>query len=236
MGNQLSLSVGLDDAATFENFFVGGNGNMLQALYDFLDKKNEKFIYLCGNYGCGLSHLLQAACNYRHQHNATAMYIPLGQGEFTPSILEGVETVSLVCLDDIDKVVGDPVWDEALFHFYNKMHASNSQLLVAGKKLPSQLEQCLPDLRSRLCWGLVFQVVHLNDQEKLESLQQRATRRGFELSDEACSFLLRHYPRDTHMLYSLLELLDNASLKAQRKITIPFIKEVIQDARLDGVL
>ena len=235
VSNQLSLSMGLDDSATFENFYVGGNEPIVHALQSFLNNKDEKFIYLCGGYGCGLSHLLQAACHFRHQANGTAMYIPLGQGEFLPSILDGIEAVSLVCLDDIDSVLGDPAWDEALFHLYNKITESNCQLLVAAKQLPSQLDNCLPDLRSRLCWGLVFQVAHLSDAEKIVSLQQRALRRGFELSDEVCAFLLRHYPRDTHVLYNLLQILDEASLKAQRKITIPFVKDVITTARLDGV-
>ena len=235
VSNQLSLSMGLDDSATFENFFVGGNKTVIDAVTEFLTNKNERFIYLCGPYGCGLSHLLQAACNFRHQNDDTAMYLPLAQGEFSPAILDGIETVSLVCLDDVDSVLGDKEWDEALFHLYNRMQNNSSQLLVSAKKLPSQLENCLPDLRSRLCWGLVFQVANLTDDEKHASLQQRAKLRGFELSDDVCAFLLRHFPRDTHALYNLLDLLDNASLEAQRRITIPFIKEVIANARVDGV-
>ena len=80
-----------------------------------------------------------------------------------------------------------------------------------------------------------FQVTSLTDAEKHASLQLRAKIRGFELSDEVCKFLLRHYPRDTHVLYDLLNLLDSASLGAHRKVTIPFIKEVIANARIDGI-
>jgi DnaA family protein len=234
-GAQLSLSMGLDDSATFDNFFIGGNKTIVDALQSFLIHKQERFIYLCGPYGCGLSHLLQATCNFRQQNNERAMYLPLAQGEFTPAILEGIESLSLVCLDDIDSVIGIREWDEALFHLYNRMQNTTSQLLVSAKQLPSQLKNCLPDLRSRLCWGLVFQVTTLTDAEKYASLQLRAKIRGFELSDEVCKFLLRHYPRDTHVLYNLLNLLDSTSLEARRKITIPFVKEVMANARIAGV-
>ncbi len=235
LGSQLSLSMGLDEAATFDNFFVGGNKTIVNALESFLINKQERFIYLCGPYGCGLSHLLQASCNFRQQNNERAIYLPLAQGEFTPAILEGIEELSLVCLDDIDSVIGIEEWDEALFHLYNRMQNATSQLLVSAKQLPSHMKNCLPDLRSRLCWGLVFQVTSLTDAEKHASLQLRAKIRGFELSDEVCKFLLRHYPRDTHVLYDLLNLLDSASLGAHRKVTIPFIKEVIANARIDGI-
>lgn len=234
LSRQLSLSVGLDDAATFDNFYRGGNTALLHALEAFLHNQNEHFMYICGPHGCGRTHLLQAACHVRHQTNQTAMYIPLGQGEFSPAILEGVEQVSLVCLDDLDSVLGDPKWEEALFHLYNRMRDASSQLLTVAKQLPSKLEHCLPDLRSRLCWGLVFQLVYLTDEEKRASIRHRAERRGFELGDEVCDFILRRYPRDTHALYDLLELLDEQSLKAQRKITIPFVKEVLREAKLDG--
>ena len=234
LGKQLSLSVGLDDAATFDNFYRGGNGALLHALECFLQDKDDHFMYLCGSHGCGRTHLLQAACHARHQMNQTAMYIPLGQGEFSPAILDGLEQVSLVCLDDLDSVLGDPLWEEALFHLYNRMRDTPSQLVVVGRQLPSKLEQCLPDLRSRLCWGLVFQLVHLTDDEKYSSIRCRAERRGFELGDDVCDFLLHRYPRDTHALYDLLDLLDEQSLKAQRKITIPFVKEVLREAKLDG--
>ena len=234
--DQLSLSMGLDDSATFENYYVGDNAVLITALQSFLDLRTEKFIYLCGSHGCGRSHLLQAACNVRHMAGETAIYLPLAQGELAPTILDGIECLSLVCLDDIDSVLGDLQWEEALFHLYNRIQAGNCQLLVTARQLPSQLEHCLPDLRSRLCWGLLYQISHLSDAQKYLSMQQRAKRRGFSLSDEVCNFLLRHYPRDTHALYNLLDLLDAASLRAQRKITVPFVKEVMHKARLDGVI
>lgn len=233
---QLSLSLALDDAATFENFYTGGNAALLSALTEFLEQREEQFMYLCGPHGCGCSHILQAACHARHMADDSAMYLSLGQANLTPAIFEGLEQMSLLCLDDIDTVLGNESWEEGLFHLYNRMRDAKTQLLVSAKQLPSKLNNGLADLRSRLCWGLVYQVTLLTDTEKYASLQWRANRRGFALNNDVCAFLLRHYPRDTHALYDLLDLLDEASLRAKRKITIPFVKEVMTEAKLNGLI
>ena len=226
--NQLSLHLGLADDATFDNFTAGHNHTVFEALKAFSKGCGERFIYLCGPHGSGRSHLLQAVCHARHHDNQTAMYLPLSQAEFGPSILEGMENLSLVCLDDLDTVLGVANWEEALFHLYNRIQATKTQLLVSAKQLPSRLIDCLPDLRSRLCWGLVFQLGVLSDAEKLQAMVARAAMRGFSISDDVGQFLLRHYPRDTHALFYLLDQLDRHSLQQQRKITVPFVKEVIQ--------
>lgn len=234
--NQLSLGLALSDHATFDNYTPGHNQSVFDALIHFSSSQDEHFIYLCGPHGSGRTHLLQATCQAAHDVNQTAMYLPLGSGEFGPDIFEGMEAIRLVCLDDVDAVLGDRQWEEALFHFYNRAQSANTQLLVSAKQLPSQLSDCLPDLRSRLCWGLVFQLSLLSDQQKLQAMQMRAKRRGFNISAEVGDFLLRHYPRDTHALFTLLDCLDRCSLQAQRKITVPFVKTVIEEGQMAGWL
>ena len=234
---QLSLALSLPDDATFANFTAGFNQPVYDAIMGLAQgDKADNFVYLCGAYGSGRSHLLQAACHARHEANRTAIYIPLGQGEFGVDIFDGLENISLVCIDDIDSVLGNARWDEALFHFYNRAQHTQVQLLVSAKQLPSQLENCLPDLRSRLCWGLVFQLSPLSDAQKLTAVRHRACLRGFSISDEVASFLLRHFPRDTHALFALLDALDQKSLQEQRLITIPFVKSVISEGRVAGWL
>ena len=236
---QLSLCVGLNDEATFDNFYVGANEALMHALRQFTlgaSSVSERFIYVSGVHGSGRSHLLQAVCHERHKLNQTAMYVPLSQDDFSPSILEGMEHLSLVCLDDIDQVLGKPEWDEALFHFYNRVRDNEAFLLVSAKAVPAQLHACLPDLRSRLAWGLVYPLQALNEQDRYDALIARAERRGFALSEEVACFLLRHYPRDTHALFTMLDCLDHASLTHKRKVTIPFVRKVLDEAVLGGVI
>ncbi|MOA50116.1 DnaA regulatory inactivator Hda [compost metagenome] len=84
----------------------------------------------------------------------------------------------------------------------------------------------LPDLKSRLTLALVFQLHALSDEDKLRALQLRASRRGLHLTDEVGRFILTRGPRSMNLLFDLLDILDQASLQAQRKLTIPFLKEI----------
>ena len=114
-------------------------------------------------------------------------------------------------------------------HFYNRARDNNTRLLVVANSLPTQLACRLPDLRSRLAWGLVFQVKGLNDAQKIAALQMHASNRGMTLPEEVGQYLLRHYPRDMSVLFNVLETLDTASLVEQRRITVPFVKQALQD-------
>lgn len=228
MLDQLLLRVHLQEEATFSNFYGGNNVTILQALKQLLEDKGESFIYLWGEPDVGRTHLLQAFCHAANAQSLEAMYLPLKMPQLVPSILQGLESKSLVCIDDIDTVLGQLGWEEALLHFYNRVQEFQKKLVVAGNCVPPQLNCQLADLRSRLSWGLVFQVISLTDAEKIKALQIRACGRGFALSDEVGQFLLHHYPRDMSALFHLLDELDRASLVAQRKLTVPFVKAVLE--------
>jgi len=183
-------------------------------------------VYLWGATGTGRTHLLQAACQGAAAAGATAVYLPLAQhAEFSPELLEGLETTRLVCLDDVDAIAGLDAWEQALFHLYNRLRDSERRLLAAADRAPGALPLNLADLRSRLGWGPVFQLRALSDTDKLAALKLRALHRGLELSDEVGQYLLKRCPRDLHSLFSLLDSLDRAALAAQRRLTIPFVRE-----------
>lgn len=222
--SQLSLALALRDSATFDNFYAANNQQVIHALQD----PSESFVYLWGGEGTGKSHLLQASCHHIAQQGGTPAYLPLSQWqELSPAYLEGLETMDLVCIDDIEQIAGQGDWEEALFHLYNRVRDSQCRLLVAAKSSPTQLPLQLPDLRSRLAWGLVLQLNELDDEDKLACLQLRAHNRGFELPTEVGHYLLKRSPRNMEALLQLLERLDQASLSAQRKLTIPFVRELI---------
>ena len=226
---QLPLAVQLDDHANFSSFYPAGNQTLLSQLISSAQGQGERFYYLWGVAGSGCSHLLHAACRQAGDLQQTSTYISFKQHvDLTPEIFDGLETLSLVCIDDIEQIAGQSNWEVALFHFYNRCRDANTRLIVASHCPPRQLSIELPDLASRLSWGVVYQVHELADDDKLAALQLRAKRRGLELSNDVGQYLLTHCNRNTNNLFMILDKLDHASLAQQRRLTIPFIKSVLE--------
>lgn len=228
---QLPLSVRLADHATFSNYYPGINAVALGYVERLCDLKVgwvESLIYLWGDKGVGCSHLLQAACLSFQQATKQAIYLPLNELiTHSPAILENMESYDLVCLDDLQVIEGNNQWQEAIFHLFNRLRDSNKRLLIAANNAPTGLPIELTDLVSRLSQSLIFQLHSLSDEDKLRALQLRASRRGIQLTDEVGMFILNRGERDMASLFQLLELLDKASLAAKHKITIPFVKQVL---------
>ncbi len=230
---QLALGFRLRDDSTFESFLPSGNEAALHNVLNLVQGQGDNYIYLWGTEGSGRSHLLQAACHVMDERSATAVYLPLkDMGMLHGDIFLGLETMNLVCIDDIDQIAlasGSAKRDieEQLFHLFNKLRANGNRLLIAGNAAANQLDIALPDLKSRLTWGLIYALHTLNDEQKLLALKLRAHARGLDLDDPVGKFLLRRCPRDMTQLFQTLELLDQASLAEQRRLTIPFVKQVL---------
>ncbi|MET1078823.1 MAG: DnaA regulatory inactivator Hda [Pseudomonas sp.] len=228
---QLPLGVRLRDDATFANYYPGANAAALGYVERLCEADagwTESLIYLWGADGVGRSHLLQAACLRFEQRGELAVYLPLGEVAIHgPVLLDNLERCELVCLDDLEAVSGLAEWEEALFHLFNRLRDSGRKLLLSAAASPRELAMKLPDLHSRLTLALVFQLQSLSDEDKLRALQLRASRRGLHLSDEVGRFILTRGERSMNALFDLLERLDQASLQAQRKLTIPFLKATL---------
>lgn len=229
---QLSLSVNLNDDATFENFYAPAqthNAMVVQGLREQLDGKSEAFVYLWGAPGCGLTHLLQAACHQAQEIGLAVQYLPLRDlaGYAPDELFVGLEDLDLVCLDCLPSIAGRSDWELAIFNLYNRLREQGKRLLVAAEHSPRELEISLEDLRSRLQWGITYQVHSLSDEDKQHALQLRARARGLELSDDVAQYIIQRLPRDTNELFWQLQRLDHASLAEQRKLTIPFVKKVL---------
>lgn len=228
---QLSLGVSLNDDATFANFYApdDANAQVVDGLRRQLDGSGEPFIYLWGATGAGLTHLLQASCHLGQSLGLSLQYLPLQElvGYAPGDLFAGLENLEVICLDNLDAVVGRSDWELAIFSLYNQLRDSGKKLLVAARQSPRELAVTLPDLRSRLQWGLTYQVHSLSDDDKLHALQLRARGRGLELGDEVAQFIIQRLPRDTSELFWQLQRLDQASLAEQRKLTIPFVKKVL---------
>ena len=224
---QLSLPVQLRDDATLENFLALPRVEpLLRALREQSTPVGEAIIYIHGPAGAGKSHLLQASC---HAAGADAIYLPLAGLRQYPAaeVLQGVEHRRHVCLDDIHAVLGDPVWELALFDCYNRARQLGCRLVVAGTVAPRILPVQLPDLRSRLSWGIVYQLEEGDDEDKAAILQFRAARRGLVLPPGVAQYIVNRAPRAMESLLAVLDQLDRSSLAEQRALSIPFVKQVL---------
>lgn len=229
---QLSLGVALADDATFENFYTqegSASAQTLHALQRFMQSPAEHGFFLWGASGSGLSHLLQASCHLANQLQLRAQYLPLADlvGFAPDALLEGMDGFDLLCLDGLEHVVGKDDWEQALFNCFNRSKDDGRKMLFSANANPAELSVKLPDLASRLAWGLSFQVPLMGDNEKQQALTLRAKARGIELSDEVAQFILHRAPRHIGELFEMLDRLDRASLAEQRKLTIPFVKQVL---------
>jgi DnaA family protein len=217
---QLPLALALDDHALFETFFLPGHGALLAAARD----PRPPGLWIAGPRGSGRSHLLQAMCAHRAERPVA--YVPLATAP-APEMLEGLESMALVCLDDFEAVAGSDDWERALFRLVNGLSLAGAALAVAATGAPAETGIRLPDLLSR-CQALTrFRIRPLDDEERVDALRARAAFRGFDLPEETARYLLRRVPRDMHRLTALLDRLDAASLAASRRLTIPFVREVL---------
>ena len=226
---QLPLGVGLRDDATFNNYYASSaNASLVDHLSHQLMPGSEPFLYLWGAPGSGRSHLLQAACHAASDQDKRALYLPLADlGHFPPLMLEDIERLDLVAIDDLEYVIGRKRWEEALFHAFNRLRDAGKALLIAANKPPRHLEVALPDLASRLAWGVTFHLHPMDDSDRLAALKLRANVRGMQLPDDVGRYIMHRGPRELGELCRALETLDQASLSAKRKLTIPFLKSAL---------
>lgn len=225
---QLPLNIYLRPDANFNNFYDGNNRVIINYLKNFLHNSQDWFVYLWGNSGSGRTHLLQAIYYLAEACGHQVVYLPLREViQTSPDLLENLENFSLVLLDDIDIIKTNALWQEAIFHLYNRIHAAKHHLLVSASCAPQNLNFTLSDLSSRLIAGTVFRLKDLSEEQKLAALQIRAKQYGLTLSLEVAEFMLHHWQRDLPSLLEALEKLDHASLVAKRKLTIPFVKSVL---------
>lgn len=214
--SQLLLDIGPGWQPTLDNFVVGRNLELLSALRHALaGSSSERCFYLWGENGSGKSHLLQACDHAASNMQHSAIY---AQGS-VPQFAEMVAVDDVECLEDTAQI--------ELFNLYNRMRDSGGMMLVSGTQSPLHL-MLRDDLRTRLGWGLVYQVHGLSDEEKAQALKQHAQSRGFALPPEVTQYLLRHGRRDLPSLMAALDALDEHSLRLHRAPSVPLLKEILQ--------
>lgn len=223
--SQLVLPLRLADHAVFESFHASTNEPVVAALKDLAEGDTGAGCWLWGSPASGKTHLLQAVCE---RAGDRSVYVPLGMlDEAGPAVLEGLEQRELVCIDDIDRVASDDAWELGLFSLCNRLFDAGGRLVVSAGAAPRECRFRLPDLASRMSRLAVFQLRELREEDRVMALRLRASHRGLELPDETANYLLKRSRRDMASLYRLLDRLDLEALRAQRRLTVPFVREVL---------
>lgn len=210
---QLALDLVQPLRPSLDNFVVGRNAEVIAALRTLAAGGPERFVYLWGGDGSGRTHLLQAVAASASSRWIDGASSPL---EFDPA-------VRLYLADDVDRY--DPMRQQQLFVLQNEVRASRTSALVASGSAPPAQLVLREDVRTRLAWGLVYQLHGLTDAEKEDALRAHAASRGIDLSAEVLGYLLTHMPRDLSTQVAILDALDAYALAAKRAITVPLVRE-----------
>jgi DnaA family protein len=223
---QLPLGFRFPAHQRLDAFVAGANGAALAAVSDAARDAAAPWAFLSGPEGSGKTHLLIAAC--QEQARARTQYLPLAAlGEQAEAALMATEEFDLLAIDDVHVLGGNRAAEIALFDVFNRGRARGATLLFSARHPPGRLSLVLPDLASRLSSCSRFVLSPLDDAARREVLRARAAARGFELDDAVLEFLFRRYPRDLGALLALLDRVDSASLAAQRRVTVPFLRRII---------
>lgn len=228
MSLQLPLNIQFEAYATFEHWVVGANGLATSLCQAMLTPNADKQLVLWGGSGVGKSHLLQATCARGAQQQLRTWYGPMADMlEFGSASLTGLDSLDVLCLDDLHRCAGQKDWEEALFGLINACRDSGCKLVLSMHNTPQAVGFKLPDLISRLGWGAVIELQELSGHEKGAWLQSQAKHQGYNMPDAVMNYLLAHYPRSMRALADAFETINTASIAQQRKLTVPFIKDVL---------
>lgn len=243
---QLALNISTDWLPTLDNFVVGRNVEVISILRHILTSQvsgqaSERCLTLWGESGSGKSHLLRAIVQHAQSMGLTASYVVAGRNFNIGENIDATQTenssdslspcgavpkfLPVIAIDDVEKLDGSA--QIQLFALYNRQRENNGILIVSCNAAPAHL-MLRDDLRTRLGWGLVYQVQRLNDDEKGLALEQHAQASGLRLSHEVIQYLLRHGRRDLPALLTVLDKLDEHCLRLQRAPSVPLLKEVMQ--------
>ena len=229
VSRQLPLALRYPPDQRFDTFVGAPPGALAQLRA--LAAGGGDWLYLEGATGTGKTHLALAACAEAEAQGRSAAYLPLAAAAGRlGQALESLDGMGLVALDGLEAIAGDRGDEVALFDFHNRARAAGIGVLYAAVAAPALLALGLPDLRSRLAQCARVALLPLDDDGRAEVLRLRARRRGLQFDEAAIAWLLKRAGRDLAGLTARLDALDRASLAAQRRVTVPFLREVLGHA------
>ncbi len=225
---QLLLNLRPRTDARLADFASPTHAPVLAAAEDLLGEKGG-LLYLYGETGAGRSHLLAALCIEAEQLGMAAVLLPFGElAALSPEVLDGLDGQDLIACDDVDAIAGQADWEEGLFHLFNRSRESGARLVFAAALPPAREAFTLPDLVSRLSLAPCWELGLLDDASRLVLLETAARRRGLFMEPAVLAWLVRRGPRLPGQLLALLETADRQSLSAGRRLTVPFLSQILE--------
>lgn len=211
---QLALNIQPLAPAKLADIVPGSNAEALAMLCAISEGKQHEPVYLWGPPGCGKSLMLAAL----------AVSVP-GAGLVSGSTPGWPAQAGALLIDDVDRLDGHNQIEA--FNLYNRNKAAAMVWVASGSQAPAGLESLREDLRTRLGWGLIYQLQPLNDAEKRQALVRRADQLGFELEASIADYLLTRYSRDLRQLLAIVDALDLFSLEQHRRVSLPLLKSLL---------
>ncbi|MFZ5561006.1 MAG: DnaA regulatory inactivator Hda [Pseudomonadota bacterium] len=226
---QLLLNLRPRPDARLADFAAPAYEELLGAAQHVLARPGS-LLYVHGEPGQGRSHLLAALCGEAERQGLGAVLLPLAElYREDPDLLAGLEGQGLIAFDDVGAIAGRAAWEEALFHFFNRARASaGCRLVFSAAFLPAQCGFRLPDLVSRLALAPAWVLALPDDESRQALVEGAARRRDLDLEEEVVRYLVARGPREPGRLLALVALLDQHSLMAGRRLTIPFVRQVLE--------
>jgi len=223
---QLTFPWHKSNKSSFDEFYVvSSNSQLLSALQD--QSSNEDF-FISGSQDSGKTYLLQALCNFYNEMDKSSLLIPTNQLiKYGTDILDAVENLDLICIDGLENIISNELWETAIFNLINRSLVSHSRLIFTSSQDLKQMKFILPDLESRLRKLESYELHPIKDEELFDALKYISKLRLINLGDKEANYLIKYSNRSISNLVKILESLDKLSMEMKRKITIPLIKEVI---------
>lgn len=237
MSEQLPLALRWPAHQRFESYVVGSNGAGINLLHRAASGDEIDRVFVSGSIGSGKTHLLIAACAEAALAERSAQYLDLSRvaGELANSIRRFGGS-DVLAIDNIDAIAGVAEAEHALFDLYNRCRAEGSTLLFAAVEPPHALNLGLPDLVSRLSACTQWQIRPLDEAARRNVIRELGASRGLELDDGVLDWLFTRNARDLGTLVALLDRIDKAALAAQRRVTVPFLRQLFAEAKLESGL
>lgn len=228
MNEQLVLDLQLDARADFERYVTGSNELIVHSLRRLAGGRGPSPIYLWSHDALGKSHLLQATCHLAGTPTRRVIYLPLKLLQcYGAELFADLDSLDLICIDDIDTIVGNADWEHALFAALERARATGQGMVLAAGVAAVKLGWDLPDLASRVGASLALKLAPLNDAERREVLNRKVQEAGLEIDTAALRYLELHSRRDLRSLLAVLKRVDIASLRAQRRVSVPMLRKLL---------
>ena len=208
--DQIPINFSFIADKSFDNFVIGKNSITVELLRDLAISNRTNIVFIRGNHSSGKTHLCLAVNNSTNK----SIFILNRKNILSASFQDILKNDSLI-IDDIDFLI-------------NEFILMKKSIIITSTEKLNNINCTIPDLVSRLKWDQILEIPELNDDDKIKVLQKNAYERGWNLTPKVCDYIMNHYKRDLYFLCNCVKFIDETSLSLKKKITIPFIKKIIE--------